>query len=158
MVKTRRRQRAGVSLRRDLCYDSWSLSHLGYLYPGTTPVMIKLDPNWSCLWVLIAQWKKAPTIICLCMSVATTRLILVSTCPCMSIATTRLMLVSTATGAVLCGSRCVCLVRRGSHEGSCEKERERERDRASERERVHSSPMQSCCFPRVELLQQLWVG
>ena len=23
--------------------DSWSLSHLGYLYPGTTPVMIKLD-------------------------------------------------------------------------------------------------------------------
>jgi len=21
----------------------WSLSHLGYLYPGTTPVMIKLD-------------------------------------------------------------------------------------------------------------------
>ena len=27
---------------QDLCYDSWSLSHLGYLYPGTTPVMIKL--------------------------------------------------------------------------------------------------------------------
>jgi len=25
--------------------DSWSLSHLGYLYPGTTPVMIKLDHN-----------------------------------------------------------------------------------------------------------------
>jgi len=23
--------------------DSWNLSHLGYLYPGTTPVMIKLD-------------------------------------------------------------------------------------------------------------------
>jgi len=29
-------------------YDSWSLSHLGYLYPGTTPVMIKLDHNRSC--------------------------------------------------------------------------------------------------------------
>jgi len=29
--------------RGDLCYDSWSLSHLGYLYPGTTPVVIKLD-------------------------------------------------------------------------------------------------------------------
>jgi len=43
VVKTRRRQRAGVSLRGDLCYDSWSLSHLGYLYPGTTPVMIKLS-------------------------------------------------------------------------------------------------------------------
>ena len=42
----RRRQRAGVSLRGDLCYDSWSLGHLGYLYPGTTPVMIKLD-IWS---------------------------------------------------------------------------------------------------------------
>jgi len=28
--------------RREIC-DSWSLSHLGYLYPGTTPVMIKLD-------------------------------------------------------------------------------------------------------------------
>jgi len=26
--------------------DSWSLSHLGHLYPGTTPVMIKL-PNTS---------------------------------------------------------------------------------------------------------------
>jgi len=26
---------------RNLCYDSWSLSHLGCLYPGTTPVMIK---------------------------------------------------------------------------------------------------------------------
>jgi len=22
--------------------DSWSLSHLGYLYPGTTPIMINL--------------------------------------------------------------------------------------------------------------------
>ena len=43
--------------------DSWSLSHLGYLYPGTSPVIIKLDHNWSCLWVLIAQWTKAPTII-----------------------------------------------------------------------------------------------
>ena len=31
--------------------DSWSLSHLGYLYPGTTPVMIKLDHNRSCPWV-----------------------------------------------------------------------------------------------------------
>jgi len=26
VVKTRRRQRAGVSLRGDLCYDSWSLT------------------------------------------------------------------------------------------------------------------------------------
>jgi len=26
---------------------SWSLSHLGYLYPGTAPVMIKLDEVWS---------------------------------------------------------------------------------------------------------------
>jgi len=25
--------------------------------------VIKLDHNWSCLWVLIAQWMKAPTII-----------------------------------------------------------------------------------------------
>ena len=32
-----------MSLGGDLCYDSWSLGHLGYLYPGTTPVMIKLD-------------------------------------------------------------------------------------------------------------------
>jgi len=31
--------------------DSWSLSHLGYLYPGTTPVMIKLDHNRICPWV-----------------------------------------------------------------------------------------------------------
>ena len=30
---------------------SWSLSHLGYLYPGTTPVMIKLDHNRSCPWI-----------------------------------------------------------------------------------------------------------
>ena len=36
---------------RNLCYDSCSLSHLGYLYPGTTPVMIKLDHNRSCPWV-----------------------------------------------------------------------------------------------------------
>jgi len=36
---------------RNLCYDSWSLSHLGYLYPETTPVMIKLDHNRSCPWV-----------------------------------------------------------------------------------------------------------
>ena len=28
-----------------------SLSHLGYLYPGTTPVMIKLGHNRSCPWV-----------------------------------------------------------------------------------------------------------
>ena len=36
---------------RNLCYDSWSLSHLGYSYPWTTPVMIKLDHNRSCPWV-----------------------------------------------------------------------------------------------------------
>ena len=35
----------------DIHSDSWSLSHLGYLYPGTTPVMIKLDYNRSCPWV-----------------------------------------------------------------------------------------------------------
>ena len=62
VVKTRRWQRAGVSLRGDLCHDSWSLSHLGYLYPGTTPVMIKLDHNRSCPRVKIAQVTKAPTI------------------------------------------------------------------------------------------------
>jgi len=62
VVKTRRRQRAGASLRGDLCYDSWSLSHLGYFYPGTTPVMIKLDHNRSYSWVWIAQVTKAPTI------------------------------------------------------------------------------------------------
>ena len=33
-----------------------------------------------------------------------------------------LILVSTATGAVLCACKCNCLVRRGSHERSCEKE------------------------------------
>ena len=44
-------------------YDSWSLSHLGYLYPETTPVVIKLDHNWSCLWKWMAQVTKAPTII-----------------------------------------------------------------------------------------------
>jgi len=27
---------------RKLCYDSWSFNHLGYSYPGTTPVVIKL--------------------------------------------------------------------------------------------------------------------
>ena len=43
--------------------DSWSLSHLGHLYPGTTPVMIKLDHNRSCPWVYMAQVTKAPTII-----------------------------------------------------------------------------------------------
>jgi len=32
-------------------YDSRSLSHLGHLYPGTTPVIIKLDYNRSCPWV-----------------------------------------------------------------------------------------------------------
>jgi len=48
----------------DACrLDSWSLSHLGYIYPGTTPVMIKLDHNRSCPWVYIAQVTKAPTII-----------------------------------------------------------------------------------------------
>jgi len=51
VVKTRTRHTAGVSLRGDLRYDSWSLSHLGYLYPETTPIVIKLDHNWSCLWV-----------------------------------------------------------------------------------------------------------
>ena len=35
--------------------DSWSLSHLDYLYPGTPPVMIKLDHDRSCPWVQIAQ-------------------------------------------------------------------------------------------------------
>jgi len=34
VVKTRRRQRAGVSLHGDLCYDSWSFSHLGYKIVG----------------------------------------------------------------------------------------------------------------------------
>jgi len=63
VVKTRRRQRAGVSLRGDLCYDSWSLNHLCYLYPGTTPVVIKLDYNTdrSCPWVWIAQVTKTPS-------------------------------------------------------------------------------------------------
>jgi len=31
--------------------DSWSLSHLGYLYPGTPLVVIKLVHNRSCPWV-----------------------------------------------------------------------------------------------------------
>jgi len=62
VVKTRRRQRAGVSLRGDLCYDIWSLSHMGYLYPGTAPAMIKLDHDRSCPWVQIAQVTKAETI------------------------------------------------------------------------------------------------
>jgi len=66
VVKTRRRQRAGVSLRGDLCYDSWSLSHLGYLFPRTTPVIIKLDHNKSCPWVWIAQVTKASTITLWC--------------------------------------------------------------------------------------------
>jgi len=34
-------------------HDSWSLSHLGYLYPGTTPVMIKLTPRWVITRVLL---------------------------------------------------------------------------------------------------------
>ena len=42
-----------VSLRGDLCYDGWSLSHLGYLYPGTTPVMIKLDESIHGVTVVI---------------------------------------------------------------------------------------------------------
>jgi len=46
----------------NLRYDSWRLSHLCYLYPETTPVVTKLDHNWSCLWVYIAQGTKAPTI------------------------------------------------------------------------------------------------
>jgi len=29
-AQTRKTLRAGVSLRRDFCYDSWSLSHLGW--------------------------------------------------------------------------------------------------------------------------------
>jgi len=37
-------------IKTDL-YDSWSLSHMGYLYPRTTPVMIKLDHDRSCPWV-----------------------------------------------------------------------------------------------------------
>jgi len=37
-------------IAEELC-NSWSLSHLGYSYPGTTPVMIKLDHNRSCPWV-----------------------------------------------------------------------------------------------------------
>jgi len=36
---------------RKLCYDSCSVSHLGYLYPRTTPVMIKLDHDRCCPWV-----------------------------------------------------------------------------------------------------------
>jgi len=53
VVKTRRRERAGGSLRGDLCYDSWSLGHLGYLYPGTTPVMIqRLMSRWSSGYLL----------------------------------------------------------------------------------------------------------
>ena len=31
--------------------DGSSLSHLGYLYPMTTPVVITLDYKWSCHWV-----------------------------------------------------------------------------------------------------------
>jgi len=34
-----------------LVLDSWSLDQLGHLYPVTTPVVIKLDHNWSCHWV-----------------------------------------------------------------------------------------------------------
>jgi len=50
-----------VRVTWDWC-DSWNLSHLGYLYPGTTPVMIKLDHDRSCPWVQIAQVTKVPTI------------------------------------------------------------------------------------------------
>ena len=39
-----------MCLRMCVC-DSWSLSPLGYIYPETTPVVIKLGHNWSCLWV-----------------------------------------------------------------------------------------------------------
>ena len=39
-----------AGFRVEAC-DSWSLGHLGYLYPGTAPVMIKLDHNRSCPWV-----------------------------------------------------------------------------------------------------------
>ena len=34
---------------------------MGYLYPATTPVVIKLDYNWSCHFVHIAQLSKTPT-------------------------------------------------------------------------------------------------
>jgi len=44
-------------------YDTWSLSHLGYLHPGTDPVMIKLDHDRSCPLEQIAQVTKASTII-----------------------------------------------------------------------------------------------
>ena len=36
---------------RHFSREFWSLSHLGYLYPGTTPVVIKLDHNRSFPWV-----------------------------------------------------------------------------------------------------------
>ena len=42
-VCTRASQHVGACI----LLDSWSLSHLGYLYPGTTPVMIQLDHNRS---------------------------------------------------------------------------------------------------------------
>jgi len=32
-------------------HSSWSLRQLGYMYKVTTPVVIKLDYNWSCHWV-----------------------------------------------------------------------------------------------------------
>ena len=34
--------------KRNKVADSWSLSHLGDLYPLTIPVVSKLDHNWSC--------------------------------------------------------------------------------------------------------------
>jgi len=34
---------------------------MGYLYPVTTPVVIKFDYNWSCHFVHIAQLSKTPT-------------------------------------------------------------------------------------------------
>ena len=46
------KQHIYFGVRFYICHaDSWSLSHLGYLYPRTTPVMIKLDHNRSCPWV-----------------------------------------------------------------------------------------------------------
>jgi len=36
---------------RNLRYDSWSFSHLGYLHQGTTPQIVKLDHHRRCPWV-----------------------------------------------------------------------------------------------------------
>jgi len=51
MIKLDHNRLSEVRNRGENRRDSWSLSHLGYLYPGTTPVMIKLDDNRSCPWV-----------------------------------------------------------------------------------------------------------